>query len=258
MVYHLKLRVKKRFPYKLRMEFFVRANFSTRLLKMSDVLDPLDEFSFEPFTSKDLNDCMQELNSTCCFVFFVRIVVYGEENRSNFSLNIVDSSCSQDENPVPIGEELFRSGKFSDVRIQIGSKEFFVHRCVLSLRSDVFDRMFSSDMIEARSNILKIDDLTEEIAEEMLRFIYCRKIDNLEKNALELLHAAEKYNIEDLKMVSIRALIDSLTVESAAEMLLRANVYNSKVLKENLLVFIKTYSRQIFQTEQWKQIERNQ
>ncbi|CAF3272337.1 unnamed protein product, partial [Rotaria sp. Silwood2] len=92
MLYHLRLRIKKHLSYKFRLEFFVRANFSTRLLKMSDIVDPIDEYIFDPFTSKELSDCTQQYNSSPCLVFFARIVLYGQESNSKLCLNILDEN----------------------------------------------------------------------------------------------------------------------------------------------------------------------
>ncbi len=261
MLYHLTLRIKKHLPYKFRIEFFVRANFSTRLLKMSDILDPIDQYSFDPFTSKELSDCTQQYNSSPCLVFFARIILYGQQDNSKLCLSISDEnfiSNNPSKSNTSLTEELFQNGKFSDIKIKVSSREFHVHRCILSLASEVFERMFLSDMIETRSNIIEINDISDEICEEMLRFIYCNTINNLDINALDLLYAADKYAIENLKTLCIQSLIDTFTCETAAEMLIRANIYNSKLLKDNLLLFIKTYSKEVFATEQWKQLERTQ
>jgi hypothetical protein len=263
MLYHLTLRIKKHLPYKFRIEFFVRANFSTRLLKMSDILDPIDEYTFDAFTSKELSDCTQQFNSSPCLVFFARIVLYGQQDNSKLCLNLFDDHnekyfSNDSKSNSSLTEELFTTGKFSDIKIKVGLKEFNVHRCILSLASEVFERMFLSDMIETRSNVIEINDISDDICEEMIRFIYCNKIQHLDINALDLLYAADKYAIENLKILCIQSLIDTFTFETAAEMLIRANIYNSKLLKDNLLLFIKTYSREVFATEQWKQLERTQ
>lgn len=167
-------------------------------------------------------------------------------------------NSDQPKGNLPLTEDLFRTGKFSDLKIKVANREFHVHRCVLASVSEVFERMFSSDMLETRSNTLEINDISDDICEEMLRFIYCRDIKDLESNALDLLYAADKYAIEDLKLLCIQALIETFTFDTAAEMLIRANIYNSKLLKDNLLLFIKTYSREVFATEQWKQLEISQ
>ncbi|CAF0872254.1 unnamed protein product [Rotaria sp. Silwood1] len=260
MLYHLRLRIKKHLQYKFRIEFFVRANFSTRLLKMSDIVDPVDEYIFDPFTSKELSDCTQQYNSSPCLVFFARIVLYGQESNSTLCLNLLDENLflNNCKTNTSLTKELFHTGKFSDIKIKVGTKEFNVHRCILSISSEVFERMFLSDMIETRSNVIEINDISDDICEEMLRFIYCNEIKHLDINALDLLYAADKYAIENLKILCIQSLINTFTFETAAEMLIRANIYNSKLLKDNLLVFIKTYSKEVFATEQWKQLERTQ
>ena len=161
MLYYLKLRIKKNLPYKFRIEFFVRANFSTRLLKMSDILDTINEYTFDPFTSKDLSDCTQQFNSSPCLVFFTRIVLYGHERDSKLYFNLLDENIllnNYSKVNSSLTKELFQTGKFSDIKIIIGTKEFHVHRCILSLSSEVFERMFLSDMIETRSNIIEIND----------------------------------------------------------------------------------------------------
>jgi hypothetical protein len=260
MLYHLTLRIKKHLPYKFRIEFFVRANFSTRLLKMSDILDPITEYTFDPFTSKELSDCTQQYSSSPCLVFFARIVLYGQQDNSKLCLNLSDENLvlNNSKSNSSLTKELFQSGKFCDVKIKCGSKEFNVHRCILSLSSEVFERMFLSDMIETRSNIIEINDISDDICEEMLRFMYYNEIKHLDTNALDLLYAADKYAIENLKILCIQSLIETFTFETAAEMLIRANIYNSKLLKDNLLLFIKTYSKEVFATDQWKQLERIQ
>lgn len=256
MLYHLTLRLKKHLPYKFRIEFFVRANFSTRLLKMSDILDSIDHYTFDPFTSKELSDCTQQYNSSPCLVFFARIILYSQHENSKLYLN--SPNLNEKLANYSLTKELFQTGKFSDMKIKVSSREFLVHRCILSLASEVFERMFLSDMIETHSNLIEITDLTEDICQEMLRFIYCHEVEQLDLHALDLLYAADKYVIEDLKSLCIQTLIETFTYESAAEMLIRANIYNSKLLKDNLLLFIKTFSKEIFATEQWKHLEQTQ
>ncbi|CAF4526516.1 unnamed protein product, partial [Rotaria magnacalcarata] len=75
-------------------------------------------------------------------------------------------------------------------------------------------------MIETRSNIIEINDISDDICEEMLRFIYCNEIKHLDINALDLLYAADKYAIENLKTLCIQSLINTFTYETTAEMLI--------------------------------------
>ena len=53
----------------------------------------------------------------------------------------------------------------------------------------MFDRMLKADMLEKNSNVIDLD-MEEDIAEEMIRFIYTEKVKGLEEIATELIDAA--------------------------------------------------------------------
>ena len=57
-------------------------------------------------------------------------------------------------------------------------------------------------------------DLSFEIVKEMLRFIYINKIENLHNIAHELIMAADKYGIEDLKSLCEKSLSDSVNIDN--------------------------------------------
>ena len=72
----------------------------------------------------------------------------------------------------------------------------------IDFKSDVFDAMFTHDFQETTSNRVIINDLEPEAVMEMVRFMYKGRVQNLERVNQALLVAADKYNIEDLKVVS--------------------------------------------------------
>ena len=56
-------------------------------------------------------------------------------------------------------------------------------------RSDVFDLMMKADMLEKKNNNIDLD-LDEDIAEEMIRFMYTGKVQDLKEIAEELIDPA--------------------------------------------------------------------
>ena len=81
----------------------------------------------------------------------------------------------------------------SDFTIIVKSKEFKVHKAVLSVRSPVFKMMFLSNMKEAADNKTEITDTEPSTFEKLLDFIYCGKIpEDLGIYAMDLFVAADK------------------------------------------------------------------
>lgn len=52
--------------------------------------------------------------------------------------------------------------------------------------------MFSHNTMEANNNRVLIEDLSFLTVREMLRYMYCEKVENLDAMALDLLIAADK------------------------------------------------------------------
>ena len=85
------------------------------------------------------------------------------------------------------------SNALTDFIIIVRSKEFKVHKSVLSARSPVFMRMFSSAMKEAADNKVEINDVEPSTFEKFLAFIYCGKFsEDLDQCAMDLFVLADK------------------------------------------------------------------
>jgi hypothetical protein len=87
---------------------------------------------------------------------------------------------------------LFESQKFSDFTIRVAGRDIEVHKSILFTRSLVFGAMLSHDTVETSSNVCEIKDFDYETIYEIIRFIYCGHVENLQEMALKLLPAADK------------------------------------------------------------------
>ena len=68
------------------------------------------------------------------------------------------------------------------------------HKNILATASDIFAAMFTHDMLEKKSNSIRITDIDYDVLKEMLRFIYMGQVENMETIASDLFIAADKYN----------------------------------------------------------------
>ena len=70
-------------------------------------------------------------------------------------------------------------------------------RIMSSFSSDVFEGMFESNLEEARLGVVEIEDIKEKTMENLLEFIYTKRLSD-GASLPELLYAADKYNVTDL------------------------------------------------------------
>jgi hypothetical protein len=109
--------------------------------------------------------------------------------------------------PSHFGKSLLsyvNNAEFHDVVLEIHGKQIYAHKVILAARSQYFDAMFSSDMVEAKQYVLSItDDISVETFLLVLEFIYTDQITdaaNLSPTVcLEMILLAHKYMLTALK-----------------------------------------------------------
>jgi len=149
---------------------------------------------------------------------------------------------------------LFESSKFYDVILSVNEAEFKAHKAVLAARSPVFAAMFEHEMEEKKQNRVEIVDMDKDVLNEMLKFIYTGKATNLEKMADDLLAAADKYDLERLKMLCEESLCNNLSNETAADILILADMHSANQLKFHAIEFINSHATDVMETTGWKQM----
>ncbi|XP_065209113.1 speckle-type POZ protein-like A [Planococcus citri] len=136
-------------------------------------------------------------------------------------------------------EQIQTDQYLSDVTISVKGKDYKAHKVILAARSSVFKSMFRTDMQESKGNHITITDINEDVFDEMYNFIYTGKTKNLEVLAFELLPAADKYDLEELKNACGRILLRKLSAQNVGKILILADMHNVEELKKNALRFIK-------------------
>lgn len=98
--------------------------------------------------------------------------------------------------------------------------------------------MFRHDSREDHENLVKIDDVDYEAFYEVLRYIYCGLVMNMERLALSLLPAADKYSILTLKVKCENYLNENIDIENVLEVLVIADLHLCEKLKRKSLIYI--------------------
>lgn len=142
------------------------------------------------------------------------------------------------------GYHLFITEELSDVTILAHSSDgnpwrFPVHSLILSSQSVVFRKMLSSDFCEKNNHQIVIEDIKPKIVEVLLGYIYCGKVNHESwRDALDLLQASHKYQIEPLVKNCARFLENVINIDNVLYIYNEAFVYSLMQLKEKCLKLI--------------------
>ena len=107
-----------------------------------------------------------------------------------------------------------------------------------SAGSPVLAAMFQNDCKESRNLIVEVEDISAEVFQEVLRFLYTGSAQNMNTLAMDLLVAADKYQIESLKQECTSTLSKKLAAEKAVRILILAHLHNCPELRKLTLDFI--------------------
>lgn len=153
-------------------------------------------------------------------------------------------------------EIVSKNESLSDVTFVVGEKEFKLHKLMLIARSPVFAKMLTCDMLEKKTNIVEIKDMEAEVFEELLSFLYCGKMssdsDLVKMGAL--LIAADKYSIDELKKFCEKNIIANINIDTAAEILIVADLVKSENLKREAMELIFANRDKVIETESYKEM----
>ncbi|PFX24515.1 Kelch-like protein 2 [Stylophora pistillata] len=100
-----------------------------------------------------------------------------------------------------------KQGHLCDITlITKDDQEFKAHRNVLSAASPFFCKLLQSDMKENREGVVRFEEISGSVMEDILEFIYTGTVKVTKKNAEELAAATNYLIISNLKTISVRYL----------------------------------------------------
>ncbi|KAL7303327.1 hypothetical protein TKK_0004516 [Trichogramma kaykai] len=100
--------------------------------------------------------------------------------------------------------------------------------------------MFNHDMLENKSQLVDMVDISYDVAVELLQFIYTGAVKNREiPLIIDLSAAADKYQLEGLKNKCEQILGSKISIENVIHILKVADKYRMKNLKKKAVDFIK-------------------
>jgi len=133
---------------------------------------------------------------------------------------------------------LFNSKHQSDVTVKCGDKLFDCHQIILASRSQVFKKMFESNMNEQVTGSVEIKEIDHKVFEDVLKYIYSGEAPKIDDHLEELLAAADLYQLEKLKELCEVKLCSKLDVSNCIDLLLLGDLHHASTLKAASLSYV--------------------
>jgi len=168
-----------------------------------------------------------------------------------------DSQTKSKEEAIKDFGKMFENKELCDLEIDCDGKVFSCHQIILSARSPVFSAMFKIEMKESESGKVSIKDIKPDTMAEMLYFIYTGLVNETAltvTNAVELLFAADKYQLDTLKDICQDKLSSVLDAENAIEFLILGEKYQTPKLKDSALMEVVHHMPEIADTEAYRKL----
>ena len=135
-----------------------------------------------------------------------------------------------------------RNEHFCDVILEVGSGDdqarLEAHRNVLCAASPFFYNALNSDMKEKKEGVIRLQETSKAVMEEVLEYLYTGHVDINEHNAFDLMAAADFLLMPSLKALCSNAILQALTFSNSVAAYYLAVKYRCDELQKKAKDFI--------------------
>ncbi|VAH86395.1 unnamed protein product [Triticum turgidum subsp. durum] len=138
---------------------------------------------------------------------------------------------------------LLTSRHAGDVTFKVGRQRFTAHRYILAARSSVFMAELFGPMKEKEATCIHIHEVEAKVFKAMLHFIYTDELPQIDDGeamvmAQHLLVAADRYNLDRLKLMCEETLCNYISKDTAATTLALAEQHGCDGLRRACFAFL--------------------
>eukprot|EP00252_Welwitschia_mirabilis_P019885 TRINITY_DN4718_c0_g1_i2.p1 TRINITY_DN4718_c0_g1~~TRINITY_DN4718_c0_g1_i2.p1 ORF type:complete len:262 (+),score=45.97 TRINITY_DN4718_c0_g1_i2:115-900(+) len=157
----------------------------------------------------------------------------------------IDAALPPPTPQVYLGEKYVNSNILSDVTFLVEGRRFYAHRIALLASSDAFRAMFDGGYREKDASDIEIPNISWEVFELMMRYIYTGTVDIPAGLAQDLLMAADQYLLESLKRLCETCIGKDLTVENLGSTFDLVESYHASTLGHVCALYFLEHHDQI-------------
>lgn len=148
-------------------------------------------------------------------------------------------------------EIFFKTKEFSVFILIVDGETILVHKLILSARNSIFKKLIS----ESKVSSLEVKDVSYDVLNEFLRYIYTGKLSNI-KYSKELYVASVLFEEKELGEACFQYVIQNLTVDNFGENFIFFQKKSLTKLKTKLLEFFQKNGKEIMKTESYMSLKK--
>ncbi len=159
--------------------------------------------------------------------------------KENVLVDVLEVVYTQDDFLKNLSQQLFPSGQFSDVTLNVGGKRFPVHKVILAASSTYFQRMFYDESWkECCDNEVKLEETSscQEVFEMFLGYFYSGSVTVSKKTVIPLITLADTYDVQGLKEVCslsiAKVLLEKCALETAFQWVIFTEQMSMRFLQQ--------------------------
>ncbi|KAG2460423.1 kelch-like protein 2 [Polypterus senegalus] len=163
-------------------------------------------------------------------------------DRDSVSIEALSDSDSEeedfpDESSKSLGEyitqglkQLLDAQQLCDVTLVVDGKKFMCHRVLLASVSPYFRAMFTSPLAESRLTEIRLQEVTPEVVQSVIHFVYTGEARLSPDTAEDLFVAANRLQVLPLQDLCSRFLFEHLSLENCLGMYVLARSHHDPLL----------------------------
>ncbi|CAL8087128.1 unnamed protein product [Orchesella dallaii] len=151
---------------------------------------------------------------------------------------------------------LMKDDKYTDLTVKSGDEEFQIHRVIAAYSSPVLATMvFNKTYLKSESLIDFGEDIGSDVVEELIRYMYIGKVEDIEEIADRLIVASTTYGFPALKRQCESSLIKQVKTENAFSMYaLGAEVGSMRLKRRAFNIMKENKSKIVAQSEEFRKL----
>lgn len=149
---------------------------------------------------------------------------------------------------------LRKMGKLCDVNLKVQDRMFSAHRIVLAACSDYFCAMFTGNLSERDQEIIELHEISADVMEVLLDFVYTETVNVSVENVQELLPAACLLQLNGVKQACCSFLEKQLDCSNCLGIKIFAEQHSCDILWSAAESFSLRHFEEVVEQEEFKSL----